>query len=244
MQVDWTVITILVITFSALNGLFKGWWKEAITSFMLALLLFLLQQPNLAAQVVTWLNSALNMLLGLLNPLLSSVFPLSTETIQLSPNDPLTWLLILFVTLGIASLLSRLMLPGGRLSGGYYAVRPIGHILGFALGAFNGFLILSLAREYLDGRALPGNAPAATASTAGVTVISGSPFGQPAATVSVQAVGLPNFTIMDSMIPWVVVAFGLFLLVVLVRTRMMVESQEGAGRRVSARPPFGYKKMG
>jgi hypothetical protein len=245
MQVDWTVITIVVITFAAINGLFKGWWREAITTLMLAGLLFLLQQPELANQIVTLLNRGLNALAGLYNRLLGSVMPLSTETIQLGADDPLTWFVILFVTLGTASLLGRLLLPGGRSSGGMYAVQPIGHVLGFALGAFNGYLVLSLAREYLDGRALPGNAAqTATAATGDFTVVTSNTFGEAAKSVAVQAVNLPDVTIMDSIIPWLVVAFGAFILMAMFKTRVVFDSNPDEGRKVTSRSPYGYKKVG
>ena len=242
MQLNWTVITILVVTFFAVNGLFKGWWREAVTTFMLVLLLFLLQQPGMATQLVALLNTALNALLGVFSQLFGSYLTLNTATIQLSADDSQTWIVILFVVLGSASLLSRLMLRSG-----FYTVNPIGHVLGLGLGGFNGFFVLNLLREYLDGRSLPGNvaqAAAASASTGDITIVSSSTLSQPAATVSMQAVDLPNFTLMDSFIPWLVIGFGLFLLLAMVRTRLRLESNPSEGQRITYHPPYGYRKTG
>ena len=64
------------------------------------------------------------------------------------------------------------MLPSGVSNGGYaYTVRPTGSILGGLLGGLNGFLIINLIREYLDGRNLPGGGlPTEIASAGGGTV--------------------------------------------------------------------------
>jgi len=245
MQVDWTVITLVVITFFTLNGLFKGWWKEAVTTFTVALLVFLLKQPALATQVVSALNQGLNLLASLFNKVLGSVFSLSTDTIQLSATDPLTWFVLMFVLLGGASLLSKAMLPGSinGAKGQFYAVSAVARLLGGLLGGFNGFLILNLAREYLDGRSLPGaTQAAASASTADLTVITGNSLAKAASTLSVQAVDLPKFTIMDSVIPWAVIGFGVFLLGTMVYTRASLESKAGEGRKLTYYAPYGYSR--
>ena len=49
MEINFTVLTYFAIGLFALNGLFRGWWKEAISTFFLILLVFLLQQPGVAA---------------------------------------------------------------------------------------------------------------------------------------------------------------------------------------------------
>ena len=75
---------------------------------------------------------------------------------QFDAGSTTTWIIVLILAITLAILISRLMPPGGvRSSGVAYTVRPLGSILGGVLGAVNGFLIINLIREYVDGRNLP-----------------------------------------------------------------------------------------
>ena len=42
-EVNWTLLTYLFIALFALGGYFKGWWKEAIVTVFLTVLVLLLQ---------------------------------------------------------------------------------------------------------------------------------------------------------------------------------------------------------
>jgi len=41
-----------------------------------------------------------------------------------------------------------------------------------------------------------------------------------------------------------VIAFGLFLLLAMVRTRLRLESNPSEGQRITYHPPYGYRKTG
>ena len=234
MEIDWIFISYLVIGFFAFFGFFRGWWKEAMTSVALALLIVLLQQPTWAATVVDLLNQAIATGLDLAGRVVTVPF----VTPQIEASRPSTWLIILLVLLGLSAFLGRLILPGtaNRLPGQYYAVAPIGRLLGGLLGGVNGFLILGLVREYIDGRALPGRTPPETA----ISLAGSSSFGTASQTLSIQAVNLPTFTILDSYVPWLIIGLGFMILFAAVWTRVRVVSKPGAGRKIAYTPPYGY----
>jgi hypothetical protein len=239
MQIDWMTLTYLVIGFFAILGFFRGWWKEAITTVLLALLILLLQWPDLAQTLIDLLNTGITAVLSILDNLFEFI-DISEINFQLDASRASTWLLILVVTLVFSALIARFFLPGttNRSPSKYYTVTLIGRVLGVLIGGVNGFLILNLVREYLDGRNLPGNTPLQTE----ITAQGGSAAAPPLSTLSIQAVNLPNATILDSYIPWLIIAVGLLIFFAVLWSRVkVVTSTKGAGRKIEYVPPYGYR---
>jgi hypothetical protein len=243
MDINWTVLTYFVIGLFALNGFFKGWWREAIMTAFLALLVFFLQQPGVAQWVIDKLNDLLAAIWGLLpdswlptlEGLLENVLGINVAGagIQADSSDPATWLIILIVFIMVAIFLSR-----ASLSDANARPTPIGGLLGGLVGGLNGFIIISLVREYLDGRALPGGTTSTLPTE--ITMAGESSAGIASSGISIQAVELPRFTILDSFIPWIIIIFGLIILVAVLNTRF---TRDGANVRAN-KTPYGYKGKG
>jgi hypothetical protein len=164
----------------------------------------------------------------------------TTGPIQLDPTWAGTWLLILLLALGLSGLIARMTLPGTthRIPGVYYAVGFIGRLLGLLLGGLNGFLVLNLVREYLDGRALPGGAPPETE----VAIAGTSAFGPASTNLSIQAANLPSLSILDSHLPWLVIGLGLLTFFAAIVNRVkLLRSQ--AGTKIENRSPYGYQQL-
>ena len=237
MQINWMVLTYFVVGFFALAGFSRGWWKEALTTVVLALFMFLLQQPDLAQSLIEGLND-LSATIWSLIPL--SVQPVITDMIELlfdintgggalqfDPASPSSWLILLALAVALAILLSRTWLSN--------APTRQGSLLGLLVGGANGFIVLNLVREYLDGRGLPGNeAPAPEIVLAGNTG-----FDVAASSISIQAANLPTFTILDSVIPWLVIAVGVLFGFSILKTRVQALSDPNKGRKIGYKiPPF------
>jgi hypothetical protein len=238
MQIDWMLLTFLFVGFFAIVGFFRGWWKEAITTFFLAVLVLLLQRQDWALAVINFLNWVIATVWGFVVRLLG-LSPTDGPP-QFDASSAGTWIIILILTLGLAALISRLTLPGfsTREKVTFYAVGLLGRLLGGLLGALNGFLVISLLREYLDGRALPGNIPPETE----ITVAGSSIYGPASTSVSIQAVNLPSFTILDSYLPWFIIGLGLLILFAALRNRVRVISSAD-GRKIEGTAPFGYSRI-
>jgi hypothetical protein len=249
MEINWTVVTYLAVGFFALTGFYKGWWKEAITTGFLVLLVFLLQQPGVAGNVIDFLNNLLlriwellpDSLVSILRDLFESlgIRTVSSGAVQANPSSPATWLLVLLLLLAVAVLISRYSLPDYG-EGRGYAVRPTGGLLGAILGGFNGFIIVNLVREYLDGRNLPGGG---TTPPTEISAVGGS-IGIASSDVSVRAVQLPSTTILDSFLPWVIIAVGIIVVIMALKTRIGLPKSSKGFRRIDFKEPYGYKRYG
>ena len=241
MEINWMIVTYIVVGYFAISGFSRGWWKEAVTTIVLALLIFFLQNPGWAGSFIDLVNGLIatvwSVIPGSITPTLSNgieaAFAINTAggAFQFDGATPGTWLTILAVVVGIAILFSRATLGSEP--------TLLGKMMGAFVGGINGFLVVNLVREYLDGRALPGQTQ--TVSTARITVVGGSSFGPPAPDVSIQAVELPDFTILDSIIPWVAIAIGLLFLFSVFRTRVGVASSPDGKKLTAKVPPF-YKQ--
>jgi hypothetical protein len=241
MQINWVVVTYWVIGFFAVAGFFRGWWKEAITALFLGILVLFLQQPTWAQAFIDLLNNFLVTLWGVIPDSLKPIITHGLETLfsintgggplQADPSAPGTWLTILALAIALSILIGRLALG--------YPPTLRGSLLGLLLGGLNGFIALSLVREYLDGRSLPGSVPP---SPAEISLAGGSSFGPAATDLSIQATNLPSFTILDSLIPWIVVLLGLLFGFSALKTRLgMATNSEGMKKVDYKVPPF-YKQ--
>ena len=232
MEIDWTVITCFIIGLFALSGFFKGWWKEAITTVLLAILVFLLANPDVAQWAISGINSIIATVWGWFNT--------TNPPPQIDATSTTTWLVILIIFLIISSLISRAMLPNGiRRAGFAYETRPMGSIFGGLLGALNGFLIINLVREYIDGRNLPsgGDIPSeialSGAQSSGNIASSG---------VTITATDVHAFTILDSYMPWIIMGLGLLVFIALLKSRVGLHSKNGF-RKIDYKAPYGYKRV-
>lgn len=237
MQIDWTNVSIMVVGFFAIVGFLRGWWKEAVSTAVLIFFLVMVQQPNLAEQVINLVNTGISTVWQLL----ATFLPLTGEAFQFDPQSASTWFILLLSGLGLGSLVARLLLPGaGR--GGFYTANWTGSVLGLLLGGVNGFLILNLLREYLVGLRLPGSeTPAATTvRTADFTVAASA---QAPSSVAIEAVNLPTTTISDgNIVPWVVIAVAGLIVLAALKNRISVDSSQH-GRKVSTKMPYGYQRV-
>ncbi|GAB4450281.1 MAG: hypothetical protein Kow0031_32720 [Anaerolineae bacterium] len=245
MQIDWTALTLAVIALFAISGFFKGWWKEAVTTAFFAFLLFLLQSPEAAQLFIDFINTIISFIWRItpsfIKPMMESVLGVSSgEVPALDASDPSTWIIILVFSMVVAIIFGRFSLRSdGRRT--RYEPGPLGSLLGGLLGGLNGFIFMGLIREYLSGRNLPGSE--AVALSGGAAAADGvSTVATATSEVTIQAVNLPNFTITDSFLPWVLMLFGAGVLIMALTNRTGVSNKDGF-RKVHTKTPFGYKKL-
>lgn len=245
-EINWTILTYIVIGLFAISGFSRGWWKEAVTTVILVIFVILLQIPGVAEAIIELYNEAVAFIWAILPDTAQSGVVSTVETVfsvqvddppfQIDLGDPANWLLIFLVLLALAVLLSRILLPQAG-SGAVYEVTPLGSFLGALLGGVNGFLILNLVREFIYGRFLPGqNLPTEIARAQ-----DGSTFATASSGVGIRATSVPGFTIFDSFIPWVLIGLGVFLFVVLLTTRIHPSLKKGFFK-MDFPTPYGYKK--
>ena len=140
---------------------------------------------------------------------------------QIDASSAQTWLVILILMLGLSILLGRLLLPNQiRTAKSYYTytVTPLGSFLGGLLGGLNGFLIINLVREYLDGSNLPTGTEAQPATE--VAVAGEQTIGIVSSGVGFEVTDLPGFTNVNSLLAWIIIGFAFLLLILVLRSRM------------------------
>ncbi len=238
-NVDWTTLTLAVIAIFALAGFFRGWWKEAISTGFLVFMLLLLQNPSLAQIVIDLVNTVIGALWGVVPasvlPTFESVFGIQSGRIPvIDASAAGTWLIALMFGMVVSALFAHYALADHDAS-------PMGSILGGLLGGFNGFVFMGLLREYLDGRSLPGIDQSALVlpseiaqNTAGRAMASSG--------VAFTATNLPNVTILDSYIPWVLIIIGVGVLLMALRNRVGYQRNNNGFRRIYVKQPYGYRR--
>jgi hypothetical protein len=149
-NIDFSVLSYVVIGLFALIGFTRGWFREALTTILLMFMVFLLAQPTLATKLVTTLGILVS---AFLKPLMTSLGSNSAIADLINAikglfnvDNPYSFLLLATGFLIVFSLLvGQRALSEGRLA-------PLSRILGGTLGALNGFVVVSLGQKYLFTR--------------------------------------------------------------------------------------------
>ena len=218
--IDAQTFLLMVVGIFGLVGFLRGWWKEAITTGLLILLLWLLTQPDLAETIIGFINEIIKLIAtfftaGSLQPteIASAAGTVEAPTIDPSQFKPYIFILIILIILSYFT-------GNAALNG--VALTPLARIFGGILGLINGFIIISLVREYILRRFLPLSGVSATAAVP--------------ETLTVTVTDVPQTSIMDGFTPWVFIIAGGFVLLLALGTRYKYTS----GKLIK-QPPLGYK---
>jgi hypothetical protein len=244
-EINWTVIIYLVVGLFALSGFFKGWWKEAVTTFFLVILVILLQLPGVATAVVDLINTGITFIWNIipdsiktfLQDVFANVFGISTASTDspplFDPGSATTWIIFLIAFMVIAILISRANLRRDwNKPGKYYVPTFAGSILGGLLGGLNGFILISLLRAYLTGTNLP------TSSTASIGQLSATSNSVGMATVGFQATAVPQYSLLDNFGPWIVIVGGMVIFIAAINARYERKGLNFSPKKDKA--PYGY----
>lgn len=248
MEINWTLLSYVVITIFAIVGFYRGWWREAIIFVFLAFLIFLLLNPAIAQMIIEQVNLILGFIWSIIPAAIKPTVSTSVDAAfavntsggapQINPRDGATWIILLILFMVVAILIGRGSLAANMArTGTRYAPTCLGSVFGGLLGALNGLIILNLVREYLDGRNLPGGVlPTEVAQTSGNIGVTASSF-------ALRISDIPRFTILDSFTPWIFVALGVLLLLILLRNRVRFAKSDKGFRRIDSLKPYGYKEI-
>jgi len=145
LPIDYSELLILVLAIFAFVGVMRGWYKEALTTLAVAALAILVWQPAIAEEVV----AAVNKVIGLLTMFFRAGFSLdlgkiSAQTVDpdllLDPNSYRLYIAVTAILLVASYLVGDLSFKN--------RVTPLGRLVGGFLGLFNGYVIVSLIRQY------------------------------------------------------------------------------------------------
>jgi len=208
--IDYETLTRVVVLLFALVGFMRGWIAEGITMVILVGLVGLLYYPDAMAPIIQALNKLIMAITGILKGggtagATATAAGGVTDIIPLdNPYKLLMWLLVILLILSYM---------GGRFAMGDRKLSALSRILGGVAGAINGFIAISLFKEYMlryiEKLPLPASGTAGVAAAAQAVTTPGS-----AVVVSVQ--NLPQGPFLGSVGPTVLILGGVALVVVLV----------------------------
>lgn len=208
--IDYQTISMIAVLMFALVGFMRGWLKEGITTVLLILLVAVVFKPELVTPLLVVANQIAKLLKAVLINLPGGPKPAAGAQAELkdifTPENPynfLIWVLLFFI--GLSYLGSKVAFKDEGLS-------PLSRILGGVLGAFNGFIAVSLFKEFLV-RYFQGLTMEQRAAMAALQAGAPPPQG-----VSVAIQNVPQQPFLQSVAPWVIILMAAMLgLVILSR---------------------------
>jgi hypothetical protein len=206
-QVDYNVLAYMIVGVFGLVGFFRGWWKEAITAGLLTLLLVMLTVPAVATVIVNALNTVVDTVWNFIqsirqsSPAVASVAQVGAPP-DVNPQRYWVYVIMLVVLVLASYFIGKIGLTQGLSAGS----RLLGAIVGF----YNGFIAVSLLREFVIGRYLPGASAAAASAT-------------PPSTVSVQVMNLPQASATDYPTVFILIAVGFLLFIIALITGFNIQ---------------------
>ncbi len=169
LQIPYDQLLLLVMALFMGVGALRGWYREFISTAVLVALAVFLIEPQLATPVVRYISELLRIVVAFVRSgfslNLSRLASVADETtLPFDASNPYMFFIIALVIFVLVSYAT-----GGSLK----KVTALSRLLGGLLGLFNGYLVISLFKEYAlkyFQKASPGLAAAGTPGTVGVAV--------------------------------------------------------------------------
>lgn len=152
LQIDYTLVTYIVIGIFALVGFMRGWWKEAVTTGLLTLLVLVVKRPEAAATVFDFIDKLVVTIWQALqrlretSDLVASALP-AEEPPVIDGKRQSIYIIILIAAVVASYFFSKIGLTQTMSAGA--------RLIGALLGAYNGYIVLNLLDWFMRGR-LPG----------------------------------------------------------------------------------------
>jgi hypothetical protein len=201
-QIDYTMFAYMAVGLFGLVGFMRGWWKEAVTTGLLTLLLLLLKKPDTAASLINSIDGIVVAAWNALRPILQSAAVTASDVAVEEPPviDPKRYsiyVIILVLAVTASYFFSKIGLTQTLSAGA--------RLLGGVLGVYNGYVVLTLLREFVIGRYLPGAADMAVAAA-------------PPTAISIEVTNLPQASLADAPTVYFFIAAGGMVFLVAVAT--------------------------
>lgn len=146
LPVEYSDLVSLFLFIFALVGLMRGWYKEGITSLFAASLALLVWRPEVAQVLIGRITEVLKVLIVFIRTGLNPESQALAESSKgfgslLDPNSYEIYIIITVVLLAVSYVVGEATFK--------HRMTALGRILGALLGAFNGYVILSLFRQFI-----------------------------------------------------------------------------------------------
>lgn len=144
--IEYSEVLTLVLIIFAIVGMMRGWYREGVTALFVALLAILVWRPEIGEAIIDWVNNFLRFILAFFRAGLTfNTTRLTAEAAAtrdlLDPSSYRLWIVITVMLVGISYAVGEATFNG--------KMAPLGRLLGGIIGAANGFVLVSLAKQYL-----------------------------------------------------------------------------------------------
>lgn len=147
--ISYNDLLLVVIMLFGFVGIFRGWLKELFTSFLLVLMALPLFYPEMAKAIIDLVNRLFAIAMKFIAVLTDGTVVQTTAV-----EEPESYKLFVII-LGILVVLSY---TSDRIGFAEQNLTAFSALLGGIIGAFNGFMVLSLAKDYVLGNFFRGGA--------------------------------------------------------------------------------------
>ena len=146
LPIDFRDLQLVILIIFAMVGIMRGWYREGITSLFVSLLAILVWRPEIGGGIINWINNFIRFVLmfvraGFTFDTVKLSAQAARTTALLDPSSYQLWMTITVIFVVVSYVIGETSFHGN--------LTPLGRLLGGVLGAANGFVILSLARQYL-----------------------------------------------------------------------------------------------
>ena len=146
LPIEYSDVLTLVLGIFAFVGVMRGWYREGVTTLFATLLAVLVWKPAVAEKIIETINDVIKLFVlffkagGSLDP-----NRISAQTVDpgwlLDPDSYRLYVVVTVILLIVSYFVGESTFKG--------KVTPLSRLLGGILGAFNGYVILSLVKEYM-----------------------------------------------------------------------------------------------
>jgi hypothetical protein len=207
-DIDYQILTLVAVLLFAAVGFARGLLKEGITTVLMIALVVLTSMPELVGRIAEFWNTMLKLVQTVIQDagqldLAGMAAGVAEAPDIFAPGNPYNFLLWLLAFLIVLSYV------GSRVAFKDQDLAPLSRILGGLAGAINGFIAISMGKEYVLGYFDNMTASQVSAASA---IDAGS---APASGVSVAILDVPLTSFVESAGPLIAMMAGAVILVLI-----------------------------
>ena len=146
LPIEYSEVLTLVLVIFGIVGMMRGWYREGVTALFVALLAILVWRPEIGDGIIAWVNSFLRFIVAFFKAGLT--FNTAKLTASAASTNPLLdpssyrlWIVVTVAMIAISYAVGEATFDG--------KMAPLGRLLGGIIGAANGFVVISLTKQYL-----------------------------------------------------------------------------------------------
>jgi hypothetical protein len=146
LPIDFRELQLVILFVFAMVGVMRGFHREGITTLFVAFLGILVWRPEIGQGIIDWINNLIKFVLMFVGAGFSfDPAKLTAQTVPssalLDPDSYRFWMTVTIIMVIISYVIGETSIHSN--------LTPLGRLLGGILGVANGFVLISLARQYL-----------------------------------------------------------------------------------------------